>query len=100
MRSLSLEFTRDGMRLGCVHPWFADTPIIPAFARAVLVGIPLVPIPRIAATIIRVATDDNWATNAAAWVLPDDGPVYRIDKEEFREGVYGAINARMKVVES
>lgn len=52
--------------------------------------------PRIAGAIFRAATDPDLATSGCPWVLPDDGPVIRIEKEALRTGVYEMINDRIR----
>jgi hypothetical protein len=36
--------------------------------------------------------------NYDEWVLPDDGPVIRVEKEGLRAGVYGMLDARIRRV--
>lgn len=62
--------------------------------KAFLAGIPLVPVPRIAGAIFNAATELDPDTDGAAWTLPDDGPVFRIEKPTLTEGVYKMINQR------
>lgn len=59
-----------------------------------LAGIPLTPVPRIAGAIFYSATDPDTATNGCAWLLPDDGPVFLVPREEFKLGVYKMIDER------
>jgi hypothetical protein len=63
--------------------------------KILLAGLPLTPVPRIAGAVFRAATDPDIATSGCPWVLPDDGPVIRVEKEAFRAGVYEAISRRM-----
>ena len=63
-----------------------------------LAGLPLTPVPRIAGAVFRAATDPDAATSGCPWVLPDDGPVIRVEKEELRAGVYGMLDARIRRV--
>lgn len=63
--------------------------------KILLAGLPLTPVPRIAGAVFRAATDPDIATSGCPWVLPDDGPVIRVEKEAFRVGVYEAIGRRM-----
>jgi len=96
MRSQYPLFTLDNMRIACIHPWFADTAIVPTVAKVFLAGLPLTPVERVAGAIFYAATDPDPETNGSAWLLPDDGPVYRVDREEFKEGVYKMIDERAK----
>ena len=61
-----------------------------------LAGLPLTPVPRIAGAIFRAATDPDLKTSGCPWVLPDDGPVIRIEKEALRAGVYLMLNNRIR----
>lgn len=63
-----------------------------------LAGIPMTPIPRIASAVFRAATDPDVATSGCPWVLPDDGPVIRVEKEALRAGVYQMLDARIRRV--
>ncbi|KZT43599.1 NAD(P)-binding protein [Sistotremastrum suecicum HHB10207 ss-3] len=83
-----------GIRSGVVCPFFADTDILHVGVKAFLAGIPLVPVPRIAGAIFNAATELDPDTDGAAWTLPDDGPVFRIEKPTLTEGVYKMINQR------
>jgi hypothetical protein len=56
----------------------------------------MTPIPRIAGAVFRAATDPDVATSGCPWVLPDDGPVIRMEKEALRTGVYEMLNARIR----
>ena len=66
--------------------------------KLILAGLPLTPVPRIAGAVFRAATDLDAATSGCPWVLPDDGPVIRVDKEGLRAGVYGMLDARIRRV--
>jgi hypothetical protein len=113
----------DNIRLAAIHPWFAgkghppltpptranvchvsefkflkkneDTSILGLPEKIFLAGLPLTPVPRIAGAVFRAATDPDIATSGCPWVLPDDGPVIRVEKEALRTGVYDAISRRM-----
>ena len=41
------------------------------------------------------ATDPDMGTSGCTWLLPDDGYVFRLEREELTEGVYRMINARV-----
>ncbi|EGO00337.1 hypothetical protein SERLA73DRAFT_180884 [Serpula lacrymans var. lacrymans S7.3] len=94
MRSLDPILALDGIRTNAIHPWFADTAIVPTIMRLAIAGIPLTPVDRIAGAFFYAATDPDMNTSGSPLLLPDDGPVFRLDKEELREGVYGLVNAR------
>lgn len=59
-----------------------------------IVGIPLVPVERVGGAIILAATDRNMSSTGAAWLLPDGGPLLRLEKEVVRGGVYDIIADR------
>ena len=61
-----------------------------------IAGIRLVPIERVAGAIILAATDPNMSSTGAAWLLPDNGPLLRLEKEVVRGGVYDIIAARTR----
>ncbi len=94
MRSLHPSLELRGIRVGILHPFFADTAIVPPPVKLFLAGIPMTPIERIAGTIFFIATDSSTETNGCAFMLPDDGPVFMIPKEEFKMGVYQMIDER------
>jgi len=62
--------------------------------RVAIAGIPLVPIERVGGAIILAATDRNMSSTGAAWLLPDGGPLLRLEKEVVRGGVYDIIADR------
>ncbi|KDQ55799.1 hypothetical protein JAAARDRAFT_37225 [Jaapia argillacea MUCL 33604] len=97
MRSLYTACQLDGIRVAVIHPFFADTHIVPTTAKVFLAGIPLTPVARIAGAIFCATTDPDMESSGCAWLLPDDGPVYRIEKEQFKEGVYKMIDERTKM---
>lgn len=94
MRSLYPEFHLRNIRIACIHPFFADTAIVPIPIKLLLAGIPLASVPRIAGAIIHAATDPDPDTNGSAFLLNDDGPVFRVPREEFKLGVYKMIDDR------
>lgn len=71
-----------------------DTNILPLPVKLFLAGIPMVPIERIAGAIFYAATNPDWATSGASYLLPDDGPVFFVPKEDFKFGVYKMIDER------
>ena len=124
MRSLEPIVTEEDIRIAAIHPWFAgnmtislstlrccprcrqraltlrfpqkDTSILDLPVKILLAGIPLTPVPRIAGAIFRAATDPDAATSGCPWVLPDDGPVIRVEKEALRAGVYEMLGRRIQ----
>jgi NAD(P)-dependent dehydrogenase (short-subunit alcohol dehydrogenase family) len=113
MRALDPVAAEANIRLAVIHPWFAgaladlyavsilifsgkDTSILGLPVKLILAGLPLTPVPRIAGAVFRAATDPDAATSGCPWVLPDDGPVIRVEKEELRAGVYGMLDARIR----
>lgn len=71
---------------------------MPDTYKAFLAGIPKTPIERIAGAILYAATDVNMESSGSAWLLPDNGPVYKLEKEAFKLGVYGMIDNRANAV--
>jgi len=62
--------------------------------KIILVGIPLATVPRIAGAIFYSATNPDPETSGNAWLIPDNGPVFRVPKEELKLGVYKMIDDR------
>lgn len=83
-----------GIRVAVVHPFFTDTGLMTTMNRIAIAGIPLTPIERVAGAIIFSSTDPDIASTGAVWLLPDDGPVLRLEKEIVRGGVYDVIAER------
>ncbi|KAJ8517966.1 hypothetical protein ONZ45_g4912 [Pleurotus djamor] len=94
MRSLEPMLESENIRIGTIHPFFADTNIVPTPVKLFLAGIPKVPVPRIAGAIFHVASNPKPESSGSAWLLPDDGAVFQVPKEEFKEGVYKMIDER------
>lgn len=94
MRSIHSMMETKGIRVGCIHPFFADTSLVPALAKLFLAGIPKTPVSRVAGAIFYAATDRDETSNGSAWLLVDDGPVFMVPKEQFKEGVYKMIDDR------
>lgn len=97
MRSLYPPCFRECIRVGVIHPWFADTALVPLSLKVGLAGVPLTPVERIAKAIIHAAADPDMETSGCPWLLPDDGYVFRLEREQLREGVYKMIDDRTKV---
>ena len=55
----------------------------------------MVPVNRIAATIIYAATHPDPETTGSVFALVDDGPVLHLGNEVIEEGVYDILNARV-----
>jgi NAD(P)-dependent dehydrogenase (short-subunit alcohol dehydrogenase family) len=98
MRSLHPIVDPKGIRVGCIHPFFADTAIVSVPVKLLLAGIPFTPVSRIAGAIFYAATDADMASSGSAWLLTDDGPVFMVPKEEFKMGVYKMIDDRANAV--
>ncbi|KAJ7092520.1 hypothetical protein C8R43DRAFT_1141915 [Mycena crocata] len=96
MRSLYPLVKHDGIRIGCVDPIWADTPLLSTTARLVLTGTELVPVSRIAKTVLYATTDPDATTSGCSWLLPDNGPVLRLEKETIQAGTYPLINRRIE----
>ncbi|KAH9010575.1 hypothetical protein EDB85DRAFT_2161127 [Lactarius pseudohatsudake] len=93
MRAIDPIVTPDNIRS---PPSTRDTAILGLPVKLLLAGIPLTPVPRIAGAVFRAATDPDLATSGCPWVLPDDGPVIRVEKEALRAGVYDMLNKRIR----
>jgi len=96
MRSLHLPCQEAGIRVGVIHPFFADTSILPIHVKIFLAGVPLTPTQRIAGAIFCAATDSDMETSGCPWLLPDDGYVFRLPREKLKYGVYDMIDSRAK----
>lgn len=95
-RSLDMSIRREGMRISVIHPFFAPTAIVPLPVKIALAGIPQTSVERIGGAIFCSATDPDMETSGCPWLLPDHGDVFRLDKEDLKEGVYDLINQRTK----
>jgi NAD(P)-dependent dehydrogenase (short-subunit alcohol dehydrogenase family) len=96
MRSLYHPCLEDGIRIGIIHPFFADTAIVPIYVKLALAGIPLTSTARIAGAVFYAATDPDMESSGCPWLLPDDGYVFRLPREQLKEGVYRMIDERAK----
>jgi len=96
MRSIHPQCLASGIRVGVVHPFFVDTTIVPLSVKIGMAGIPLTPVDRVAGAIFYAATDPNMETSGCPWLLPDDGYVFLLEKEQLKEGVYKMVNARTR----
>jgi len=96
MRALHVDLRPHGIRVGIIHPWFAETNIITPEWKDYLTGIPLTPVSRVAAAIVYASTDPDTRTAGYVWMLPDDQPLLRIGREQLTEGVYRLINDKLR----
>jgi len=83
-----------GIRVAVVHPFFTDTSLMTTKNRIAIAGIPMLPIERVAGTILFSSTDPDIASTGAVWLLPDSGPLLRLEKELVKGGVYDVIAER------
>jgi len=95
MRSIDPLLQSENIRTAVIDAWFADTALVPISAKLLLAGSPLTPVSRIAKTIFYSAADPDPQTSGCPWLLPDEGPVMRLAKEELTAGVYEIINSRI-----
>jgi hypothetical protein len=56
----------------------------------------MTPIERVAGAIFYAASGTDEALDGACVMLPDEGPVFRIEKELLKEGVYEMISRRVQ----
>jgi len=83
------------LRLGCIHPFFADTTILSLPTKLALAGIPFTTTERVAGAIFYAATDPDESSNHGSWLLADDGQVFLVPNEAFKFGVYAMIDKRV-----
>ncbi|KAJ3556544.1 hypothetical protein NM688_g1971 [Phlebia brevispora] len=98
MRGLRPTCALRGIRLGSVHPWFVDTPILSESIRQYIAGWPLTPVHRVAATALCIASRPDNHTSGHPWLLPDDGDVLRVDGADLTEGLYRELNERAQLL--
>ncbi|OBZ72170.1 5'-hydroxyaverantin dehydrogenase [Grifola frondosa] len=96
MRTIEPTCDSAGIRVGIVHPWYADTHLLTTPMRLFLAGLPLTPVSRIAAAVLYAAADSDPRTSGCPLLLPDGGEALRLDKELLREGLYEVANARLR----
>ena len=77
-----------------ILPLSSDTAIIPVPVKVLLAGIPKTPVSRVAGAIFYAATDSDENSSGSAWLLVDDGPVFMVPKEQFKQGVYKMLDDR------
>jgi len=66
--------------------------------KVLLAGIPKTPVSRVAGAIFYAATDSDEKSSGSAWLLVDDGPVFMVPKEKFKQGVYKMIDDRANAI--
>ena len=76
----------------------SDTGIVPGPVKVFLAGIPKTPVSRVAGAIFYAATDRDEKSSGSAWLLVDDGPVFMVPKEQFKQGVYKMIDDRANAI--
>ncbi|KZV93408.1 NAD(P)-binding protein [Exidia glandulosa HHB12029] len=96
MGSLHAQCLENEIRLGLVAPWFTDTAILDAGIRFMLAGIPYASIKRVSGAIFAAATNDDPATHAAIWAIPDDKEVCRVNREVLDKGPYKVLMTRVE----
>ncbi|KAI0093236.1 NAD(P)-binding protein [Irpex rosettiformis] len=96
-RAIGPVLTAKGIRSGSVNPCFVQTNLVKGIqAKGLLTGIPLVPVDRVAATILAIATNPVPETSEKPWLLLDGGEVERLDDFDLDEGLYKQLNIRTK----
>lgn len=93
-RAMYAPLSARGIRVAVVHPFFTDTGLMTTVNRIAIAGIPMLPIERVAGTIIFSSTDPDIVSTGAVWLLPDGGPLLRLEKEIVKGGVYDVIAER------
>ena len=93
-RAMYAPLTARGIRVSVVHPFFTDTSLMTTMNRIAIAGIPMLPVQRVAGTIIFSSTDPDITSTGAVWLLPDDGPLLRLEREVIKGGVYDIIAER------
>lgn len=90
----------DTMKILMILLSSSDTGIVPVPIKVFLAGIPKTPVSRIAGAIFYAATDRDEKSSGSAWLLVDDGPVFMVPKEEFKQGVYKMIDERANATQA
>ncbi|RDB25510.1 5'-hydroxyaverantin dehydrogenase [Hypsizygus marmoreus] len=98
MRCLWPMFKTRDTRIATVHPFFADTGIVPPSMRLFLAGIQLAPVPRIAGAIVHAATNPDPETSGVPYLLANNGSVLMLPREELKLGVYELIDRRVNMM--
>ncbi|EIN11466.1 NAD(P)-binding protein [Punctularia strigosozonata HHB-11173 SS5] len=95
LRSLHAQVSAYGIRLVGVCPWFVDTGILPPAMKVLMAGLPWAPLDRVANAIFYSSTDPSAETSGATYLIPDDGPVLRVEKERITAGIYAVLDRRL-----
>jgi hypothetical protein len=73
------------------------TPLISARLHALLAGIPLTPLNRIASTIVSAAAEIDLEMAGTGYLLLDDGPVQSISQEELSSrDIYSTLDSKCR----
>jgi len=94
-RAISPVCTARGIRTGSVHPWFVETPFIADLGEFTS-GWPKVPVERVAATCLAVATNPDPKTSECPWIMPDGNDVERVHSLQLNEAFYAEMNERVR----
>jgi len=93
-RSVASTVKKKNIRVNVVHPFFSATGILNTVNLVFLAGVPLIPVNRIAATIIYAATHPDLETTGSVFALIDDGPVLYLGNEIIKGGIYDILSTR------
>ncbi|TFY83368.1 hypothetical protein EWM64_g653 [Hericium alpestre] len=83
MLSLCPTLDADNIRVGSVHPWY-------------VAGVPLTPVSRVAGAVFCSATDPDPSTSGCPWLLLDERPVLRVNRDDLRLGLYDLLKDRIE----
>ena len=75
---------------------YKDTAIVPQGLKAVMNGMPLSPIHRVAGSIVLAITDPDPRTHGAAYTIPDEREVFLIPHTELNDNVFSLLSERAK----
>ncbi|KAJ7359468.1 hypothetical protein DFH08DRAFT_686193, partial [Mycena albidolilacea] len=100
MRSLYPLMKRDAIGITCIDPVWADTQLLSIAARVVLLGPELLPVSHIAQTVLSIAADPDNITSGCSWLMPDNGPILRLQRENINEGTYKMINDMYHMIQN
>ncbi|SJK97070.1 uncharacterized protein ARMOST_00320 [Armillaria ostoyae] len=96
MRTLYLDLEHKDIRTAVISPFFgvSDNDTLPSFVEVSTKDLSLSPIARVSGSIFHSATNPEKETNGRAWLIPDDGPLYMVPREDLNEGVFRTYNKR------
>ncbi|KIK56880.1 hypothetical protein GYMLUDRAFT_775579 [Collybiopsis luxurians FD-317 M1] len=97
MRSLDEPLSQKGISITSVDPFYSATNLLPSLSYLILAGLPLVPLPRIAKTILYATshgTPENPRGGESFWVPGGCTPTFMIPRGEFKPGVYHLIDTK------